>query len=112
MFDAMPSSIGHVRAGRLRPLAVTTAARSEALPDVPALADVLPGYEASSWYGVGAPRGPPADVVDRLNAEINAGLAELGGTAMPGTPADLGRLIAAETEKWGRVVRAAGIRVE
>ena len=121
MFDAMPSSIGHIRAGRLRPLAVTTAARSEALPGVPSLADVLPGYEASSWYGVGAPRGTPADVVDGLNAEIKAGLAdpglaarlaELGGTPMPGTPADLGRLVAEETEKWGRVIRAAGIRVE
>ena len=121
MFDAMPSSIGHIRTGRLRPLAVTTTARSEALPDVPVLADFVSGYEASSWYGIGAPRGTPVAIADRLNAEINAGLAdpglrarlaELGGTAMPGTPADLGRLIAEETKKWGKVVREAGIRVE
>ncbi|MBD0274228.1 MAG: tripartite tricarboxylate transporter substrate binding protein [Acetobacteraceae bacterium] len=121
MFDAMPSSIGHIRAGRLRPLAVTTAARSEALPEIPSLGDALPGYEASSWYGVVAPRGTPADAVGRLNAEINAGLAdaglrarlaELGGTAMPGTPADLGRLIADETEKWGRVVRFSGAKAD
>lgn len=121
MFDAMPSSIGHIRAGRLRPLAVTTAARSEALPDVPSLGEVLPGYEASSWYGIGAPRATPAEVTDRLNGEINLGLADpgirarladLGGTALPGTPADLGGLIAAETEKWGKVVRAARIKVE
>ena len=121
MFDAMPSSIGHIRAGRLRPLAVTTAARSEALPDIPSLGDVLPGYEASSWYGIGAPRGTPADVIDRLNSGINAGLADpgikarladLGGTALPGSPADLGRLIAGETEKWGKVIRAANIRVD
>ena len=121
MFDAMPSSIGHIRAGRLRPLAVTTAARSEALPDIPSLGDVVPGYEASSWYGIGAPRGTPADVIDRLNSGINAGLADpgikarladLGGTALPGSPADLGRLIAGETEKWGKVIRAANIRVD
>ena len=121
MFDAMPSSIGHIRDGRLRPLAVTTATRSEALPDIPSLGDVVPGYEASSWYGIGAPRGTPADVIDRLNSGINAGLADpgikarladLGGTALPGSPADLGRLIAGETEKWGKVIRAANIRVD
>jgi tripartite-type tricarboxylate transporter receptor subunit TctC len=121
MFDAVPSAVGHVRGGRLRALAVTSAARSEALPDTPVLGDFLPGYEASSWYGVGAPRGTPAGVVERLNREINAGLADpgmgarfadLGATPMPGTAADLGRLIADETEKWGRVVRAAGVKVE
>ncbi|MDO9712594.1 Bug family tripartite tricarboxylate transporter substrate binding protein [Paracraurococcus lichenis] len=121
MFDAMPSSIGHIRAGRLRPLAVTTAARSEALPDVPVLADFVSGYEASSWYGIVAPRGTPAAVVDRLNVEINAGLvdpglrarlAELGGMAMPGTPAELDGLIAGETMKWAEVIRAANITVE
>ena len=121
MFDAMPSSIEHIRAGRLRPLAVTTAARSEALPEIPSLSDVLPGYEASSWYGIGAPSNTPADIVDRLNREINAGLAdtrikarlaELGATAMPGSPTDLGKHIADETEKWGKVVRAANIKVD
>jgi tripartite-type tricarboxylate transporter receptor subunit TctC len=121
MFDAVPSAIGHVRGGGLRALAVTTAARSEALPEAPVLAGFLPGYEASSWYGIGAPQGTPADIVQRLNREVNAGLADaglvaqfdhLGATPMPGSPADLGRLIADETEKWGRVVRAAGVRVD
>jgi tripartite-type tricarboxylate transporter receptor subunit TctC len=121
MFDAVPSAIGHIRGGGLRALAVTTAVRSETLADTPKVGDVLPGYEASSWYGVGTPRGTPAEVVERLNREINAGLADpgmaaqfanLGSTPMPGTPADLGRLIAEETEKWGRVVRAAGVKVE
>ena len=121
MFDAVPSAVGHILGGGLRALAVTTAVRSEALADIPVLADVLPGYAASSWYGVGTPRGTPPEVVERLNREINAGLADpglvaqfasLGATPMPGTPADLGRLIAEETEKWGRVVRAAGIKVE
>jgi len=121
MFDAVPSAIGHVRGGGLRPLAVTTATRSEALPEIPVLADTLPGYAASSWYGVGAPRGTPAEVVERLNREIGAGLADpgllaqfanLGATPMPGSAADLDRLIAEEVEKWGRVVRTAGIRPE
>lgn len=121
MFDAVPSAIGHIRTGGLRPLAVTTTARSHTLADTPVIADFLPGYAASSWYGIGAPRGTPAEVVERLNREINAGLADsalaaqfahLGATPMPGTPADLGRLIAEETEKWGRVVRAVGVKVE
>lgn len=121
MFDAMPSAIEHIRTGRLRPLAVTTAARSEALPEIPSLGDFLPGYEASSWYGIGAPSNTPADIVDRLNREINAGLAdtrirarlaELGATAMPGSPTDLGKHIAEETEKWGKVIRAANIKVD
>jgi tripartite-type tricarboxylate transporter receptor subunit TctC len=121
MFDAVPSAIAHIRGGGLRALAVTTARRSEALPDIPVLADTLPGYAASSWYGVGAPRGTPAEVVGRLNREIDAGLsdptllaqfASLGATPMRGTPAELGRVIAEETERWGRVVRTAGIRVE
>ena len=121
MFDALPSAIGHIRGGGLRALAVTTAARSEALPDTPVLGDILPGYEASSWYGIGAPRGTPPEVVERLNRELNAGLADpamlarfadLGAMPMPGTSADLGRLIAGEAEKWGRVVRAAGVRVQ
>ncbi len=121
MFDAVPSALGHIRSGGLRPLAVTTATRSETLAGTPVLAEFLPGYEASTWYGVGAPQGTPATAVERLNREINAGLvdaglaaqfANLGATPMPGTPADLGRLIADETEKWGRVVRAAGVRVD
>ena len=121
MFDAVPSAIGHIRTGGLRALAVTTTARSDALPDTPVVADTLPGYSASSWYGIGAPRRTPAEVVELLNREINAGLADpglaaqfanLGATLMPGTPSDLGRLIAEETEKWGRVVRAAGVKVE
>jgi tripartite-type tricarboxylate transporter receptor subunit TctC len=121
MFDAMPSVVEHIRAGRLRALAVTTAVRSEALPEVPVLADVLPGYEASSWFGLGAPAGTPAEVIARLNEAVNAGLAdpgvrarfaELGATVLPGPPAALARLVAEETERWGRVVRAANIRVE
>ena len=121
MFDAVPSAIGHLRAGGLRALAVTTAARADALPDTPVLADVLAGYEASSWYGIGAPRGTPADVVERLNHEISAVLAdpevlarfaELGAMPMPGSADDLASLIAREAEKWGRVVRTAGVRVD
>lgn len=121
MIDAMPSSIEHVRSGRARALAVTTPARADMLPEVPSLSDTVPGYEVSSWYGIGAPRGTPLEVVRRLNGEINAGLADpalnqrfaqLGAQAMPGTPEDLGRLIVAETERWRQVVRAAGIRVD
>jgi len=119
MFAAMPSAIEHVRAGKLRALAVPTATRSPALPDVPTVGDVLPGYEASSWYGVGVPRNTPADIVARLNREINAGLADpklearlgdLGGTMLAGSPADFGRLIAEETEKWAKVVKFSGAR--
>ncbi|MBK1661064.1 Bug family tripartite tricarboxylate transporter substrate binding protein [Paracraurococcus ruber] len=121
MIDAVPSSIEHVRSGRVRALAVTTAARADMLPEVPSLSDTLPGYEVSSWYGIGAPKGTPAAVVRRLNEEVNAGLAapaldqrlaQMGAQAMPGTPEDLGRLILAETDRWRQVVRAAGIRVE
>jgi len=121
IFDLLPSSIGYVRAGSTRALAVTTTARSEALPDIPVLADFVPGYEASAWIGVGAPRDTPAEIVDRLNKEINAGLAdaamkarfaELGGTAAPGTPAEFGQFIANETEKWSRVLKFANIKAE
>jgi len=121
MFDAMPSSIEHIRAGKLRPLAVTTATRSHVLPDVPTVGDVLPGFEASTWLGVGAPRATPAEIVDRLNKEINAALADaqmrkriadLGGTVISGSPADFATLIAEETEKWGKVVKFAGIKAE
>ncbi|MGZ3410133.1 MAG: Bug family tripartite tricarboxylate transporter substrate binding protein [Xanthobacteraceae bacterium] len=121
MFDNMPSSIEHIRAGKLRALAVTTAVRSEALPDVPVLADTVPGYEASAWFGVGVPKGTPAAVIEKLNHEVNlaladpkikAKLADLGGIVMPGSPADFGKTIADETEKWAKVVNAAGVKVE
>jgi tripartite-type tricarboxylate transporter receptor subunit TctC len=122
MFDIMSESIEYIRAGRLRPLAVTTATRFPALPDVPTVSEFVPGYEATAWWGVGAPKNTPADIIDKLNREINAGLADakiikgrfadLAGTAMGGSPADFGKLIADETEKWGKVVRAANIKVE
>ena len=121
MFATTASSIEYIRAGKLRALAVTTATRSEALPDIPTVGEFVPGYEASAWYGVGAPKNTPAEIVEKLNKEINAGLADpkikarladLGGTALPGSPADFGKLIADETEKWGKVIRAANIKAE
>jgi tripartite-type tricarboxylate transporter receptor subunit TctC len=121
MFATVPASIQYVRAGRLRALAVTTATRSEALPDVPTVADFVPGYEASALFGVGAPKNTPIGIVERLNKEINAGLADpklrarlvdLGGTVLAGSPADFGNLIADDTEKWGKVIRAANIKAE
>jgi len=121
LFDVMTSSMEYIKAGRLRALAVTTAARSEALPDVPTVGEFVPGYEASAWYGVGVPKNTPADVVARLNQEINLGLAdpkmkarlaEMGGTALPGSPADFGKLLADETEKWSKVIKFAGIKPE
>jgi tripartite-type tricarboxylate transporter receptor subunit TctC len=121
MFDAIPSSIDHIRAGKLRPLAVTTAARSDSLPDVPTLKEFVPRYEASAWFGVGVPENTPADVVEKLNKEINAGLADpnmrnrladRGYTILSGSPSDFGKLIADETEKWGKVIRAANIKPE
>jgi tripartite-type tricarboxylate transporter receptor subunit TctC len=120
-FASMPSSIGYVRAGTLRALAVTTAARSEALPDVPTVREFVPGYEASVWYGIGAPRNTPVEVIDKLNREINAGLADpklqarlvdVGGTVLAGSPADFGKLIAEDTEKWAKVIKLAGIKPE
>jgi tripartite-type tricarboxylate transporter receptor subunit TctC len=111
----------YIRAGRVFALAVTTAMRSAALPDVPTLGEFLPGYEASAWFGVGAPRSTPAEIVDKLNKVINAGLADpkvtarltdLGGTALVGSPVDFGKLIAHETEKWGKVIKLAGIKPE
>ncbi len=121
MFDNMPSSIEHIRAGKLRALAVTTAVRSPALPDVPTVAETVPGYEASAWFGMGAPKGTPPEVINKLNSEINAALADpniqarladLGGTVMAGTPADFGKVIADETDKWSKVVNAVGVSVE
>jgi tripartite-type tricarboxylate transporter receptor subunit TctC len=121
IFVPTAASIEYVRAGRLRALGVTSATRLEALPDLPPVADFVPGYEASSWYGIGAPRNTPAEIIDRLNKEINAGLAEpkikarfadIGGTALPGSPADFAKVIAEDTEKWGKVIRAANIKPE
>ena len=121
MFGSMSSLIEYVRAGKLRALAVTTATRSEALPQTPTVGEFVPGYEASTWYGVGAPKATPAEIVDKLNKEINAGLgdrklnarlADLGGDMLALSPADFGRLIAEETEKWGNVIRALNIKAE
>jgi tripartite-type tricarboxylate transporter receptor subunit TctC len=121
MFDNLPTSLEHIRAGKLRPLAITSTTRSELLPDLPTLADFVPGYESSAWYGVGAPKGTPAEIVDRLNREINAILAdskakariaEMGATLITGSPADFGRLVADETEKWGKVVKFAGAKAD
>jgi tripartite-type tricarboxylate transporter receptor subunit TctC len=121
MFGVMASSLPHIRAGTVRALAVTTAARSEALRDVPTLAEFVPGYEASSLFGIGAPKNPPAEIVDKLNREINAALADskmrarladLGGIMVAGSPADFGKLIAEETEKWAKVVKFSGAKPE
>jgi tripartite-type tricarboxylate transporter receptor subunit TctC len=120
-FATMTASIGHIRSGRLRPLAVTTLTRSEALPDVPTVNQFVPGYDASSWFGVAAPKGTPAAIIDSLNREINRGLAdatikarlaEMGGMALTGSPAEFGKLMADETEKWGKVIREANIKPE
>jgi tripartite-type tricarboxylate transporter receptor subunit TctC len=120
-FDGISSSLGHIKAGRLRALAVTTATRMEALPDIPAVAEFLPGYEEVSWTGIAAPINTPAEIVTKLNAEINAGLADpniqarladLGVVVLAGSPADFGKLITDETEKWAKVIRAANIKPE
>jgi tripartite-type tricarboxylate transporter receptor subunit TctC len=120
-FDTMTTSIEYIRAGRLRALAVTSSTRAEALPDLPTVADYIPGFESSSWQGVGAPANTPPEIVDKLNAEVNAALADsgvkarfaaLGGTLMAMTSTDFRKLIADETEKWGKVIRAAGIKPE
>jgi tripartite-type tricarboxylate transporter receptor subunit TctC len=121
MFDTMPASIPQIRAGKVRALAVTTATRSAELPDIPTVADYVPGYEVSTWFGLGAPKNTPNDIVNTLNGEVNAALAdrmvearltELGGTVLPGSPADFANLIAEETEKWGKVVRATNIKAD
>ena len=120
-FDNLPASIELIRAGKLRALAVTSATRSQAMPELPTVADVLPGYEASAWYGIAAPAGTPADIVERLNQALNAAfadprmkarIAELGGTPLPGSPADFAKFFASETEKWARVVKLSGAKVE
>jgi tripartite-type tricarboxylate transporter receptor subunit TctC len=121
MFATMPAAIEHVKAGKLRALAVTTATRSETLPDIPTVSDFVPSYEASTPHGIGAPRTTPAEIIAKLNMEINAGLADpkikarladLGATVLAGAPTEFGKLMADETEKWGKVVRAVGIKAE
>jgi tripartite-type tricarboxylate transporter receptor subunit TctC len=121
MFVTTSASISYIKAGKLRPLAVTSATRAEALPDVPTIDDFLPGYEATSVWGLGAPRNTPTEIIDRLNKGINsaladpkmkARLADLGGTLIAGLPADFGKLIADETEKWAKVIRTAHIKSE
>jgi len=121
IFDNMPPSLPHIRAGKLRALAVTTATRSEALPEVPTVAETVPGYEASAFYGMSAPKGTPPEIIDKLNQEINAALAdpkvkarlaELGGMLTPGSPADFGKLVAAETDKWAKVIKEGGVSLE
>ena len=121
MFDTMQSSIGFIKAGALRPLAVTTAARADSLPDIPTVGDYLPGYENSSFHGLGAPKDTSTDVVNKLNKEVNSSLADpklktrlagLGATPLLGPPADFEKLMAEETEKWGKVVKFAGIKAE
>jgi tripartite-type tricarboxylate transporter receptor subunit TctC len=119
LFDNIATSIQHIREGKLRPLAVTTAEPSELLPGVPVVANYLPGYEASGWYGLGAPKGVAAEIIDKLNNEIAAALADpkikvrfadLGVTVLAGLPSDFGRLLVDETEKWGKVVKFAGLK--
>ena len=121
IFSPLPESIEHIRAGKLRPLAVTTATRLDVLPNIPTVGDFLPGYEASGWLGVGAPRNTPTEIIDRLNKEIGAGLADpkivariadLGGTVLAGSPAAFGRLISDDIEKWAKVIKFAGIKPE
>jgi len=119
MFDLIILSLGHIRAGKLRALAVTSATRTPALPELPTVADFVPGYEAFAWQGLGAPKDTPGDIIAKLNTELNAGLADpnmktriadLGGVPMPMSPAEFGQLIANETVKWSKVIQFAGIK--
>ena len=121
MFNALSGSMEHIRTGKLRALAVTSISRSDALPDLPTVADFLPGFEASFWAGVGTPKNTPAEIIGKLNKEINAALADpvlkarfadLGGMLLPGTPADFGKFVAEETEKWAKVVEFSGAKAE
>jgi tripartite-type tricarboxylate transporter receptor subunit TctC len=121
LFAATPGTTDYIATGKLRALAVTSAARAEVLPQLATIGDFVPGYEASQWYGISAPKNTPAEIVTKLNREINAGIADpamkvrlaaIGGEPLPGSPGEFGRLIAEETEKWGKVVRAAGIKPE
>jgi tripartite-type tricarboxylate transporter receptor subunit TctC len=120
-FGIMVSSLEHIRAGKVRALAVTTATRSDVLPDIPTVGEFVAGYEASAWWGIGAPRNTPVEIIEKLNKEINAALADpkikaqfadLGGTTLGGSPADFGKLISDETAKWAKVIKVAGIKPE
>ena len=120
-FGTTASSLEYVRTGKLRALGVTIERRLDALPEIPTVAEFVPGYEASNWYGIGAPKATPVEIIDKLNKEISAGLADpnmkaqladLGGTVLAGSPADFGKLIANETEKWAKVVKFAGIKAD
>jgi tripartite-type tricarboxylate transporter receptor subunit TctC len=119
MYDNVPTSLQYIKAGKLRALAVTSAERAAVLPELPVVADFVPGYEASAWYGLAAPKGTPSAIVERLNREVNAilaqpdvkkQLADLGASLLPGSASDFGKLIVDETEKWGKVIRFAGIK--
>ncbi len=121
LFDNLPSSAGHIKGGRIRALAVTSAEREPSLPELPTVAETVPGYEATAWFGIGMPKGTPREIIDKVNAEVNraladpamrARLAELGGKPIAGTPEDFGKVIAAETEKWAKVVISSGATVE
>jgi tripartite-type tricarboxylate transporter receptor subunit TctC len=120
-FGGMPESIGYIRSGNLRALGVTTAMRSEALPDIPTVGEFVPGYEANTWWGIGAPKNTPVEIISKLNHQINAALAssvmkarltDLDGTVLPGPPADFGNLIAVDSEKWAKVIRATNMKPE
>jgi tripartite-type tricarboxylate transporter receptor subunit TctC len=121
LFDNLPSSVGHIRAGTIRALAVTSAQSEPSFPDLPTVGDTVPGYEATAWFGIGMPKGTPREIIDKVNAEVNRALAdpkmrdrlaELGGKPIAGTPEDFGKVIAAETEKWAPIVKASGAKVE
>jgi tripartite-type tricarboxylate transporter receptor subunit TctC len=121
IFDNLPSSAGHIKSGKLRALAVTSAQREPSMPDLPTVAETVPGYEATAWFGIGMPKGTPREVIDKVNAEVNRALAdpkmrerlaELGGRPIPGSADDFGKVIAAETEKWAKVVKASGATVD
>jgi len=121
LFDNLPSSVGHIRAGTIRALAVTSAQSEPSFPDLPTVGDTVPGYEATAWFGIGMPKGTPREIIDKVNAEVNRALADpkmrdrlagLGGKPIAGTPEDFGKVIAAETEKWAPIVKASGAKVE
>ena len=121
MFDNLPSSVRHIKSGKLRALAVTSAEREPSMPQLPTIGETVPGYEATAWFGIGMPKGTPREIIDKVNAEVNRALAdpkmrerlaELGGKPIPGTPEDFGKIIVAETEKWAKVVISSGAKVE
>jgi tripartite-type tricarboxylate transporter receptor subunit TctC len=121
MFDNLPTSAEYVKTGKLRGLAVTSTTRSEVLPDLPTVSQFVPGYEASAWYGIGVPKDTPAEIIDKLNKTVNAILedpaskvrfGELGASLLPGSPADFGKLVAEETEKWAKVVKFCGVKAD